>query len=287
MRIAPLISLILSIIVGFIAVFFGRGWLNNEAAATNTPAIIVEEVETRSVLVVSELELQRGDLLTIESFREADWPVDHLPDGAVSDVSEILSVDGEYPFALGVMVPGEPLLRGKLSHAAVRDTLAGVIEPGYRAVSVKVNDASGVAGFVLPDHRVDVNVFYETNDPVTGRRTDRVRTLLQNIRVLAVDQHFQEGLEGASPSNTVTLQVTPGQAKAVGLAAETSKIGLVLRPKGEVSLEAPRPRPAPKPVVKAAPPAKKFTTIRVIQGDSEQTVSTPIVPAETNDGVSN
>lgn len=285
MRMAPLISLILSVVVGFIAVFFGRGWLNNEADATNVPAVIVEEVETQRVLVAG-LPLERGDVLTIESFLEADWPVDHLPEGVVTDVNDILSVDGEFPFALGVMVPGEPLLRGKLSHAAVRDTLAGVIEPGYRAVSVQVNDASGVAGFVLPDHRVDVNVFYESNDPVTGRRTDGVRTLLQNIRVLAVDQKFQEGLEGASPSNTVTLQVTPRQAKAVGLAAETSKIGLVLRPKGEVSLET--PRPAPKPVVKVAPkPVKKFTTIRVIQGDSEQTISAPIVSAETEDGASN
>ena len=287
MRMAPIISLVLSIVVGFIAVFFGRGWLNSEAEATNVPAaVVVEEVATQRVLV-ADLLVERGDILTIESFRETDWPADHLPEGAVTDVNDILSVDGEFPFALGVMVPGEPLLRGKLSHTAVRDTLAGVIEPGYRAVSVQVNDASGVAGFVLPDHRVDVNVFYESNDPVTGRLTNHVRTLLQDVRVLAVDQKFQEGLEGASPSNTVTLQVTPQQAKAVGLAAETSKIGLVLRPKGEVSLETPKRRPAPKPVVKASPkPAKKFTTIRVIQGDSEQTISAPIVSAETKDGAS-
>lgn len=284
MRIAPVISLVLSVIVGLAAVFFGRSWINNEADATDTPAVIIQEVLTQSLLVV-DAPIARGDLLTEASFRKVDWPLAHAPEGAVTDIKSILTEQGEFPFALGVMVPGEPLLTGKLSHTAVRDTLAGLIEPGFRAVSVEVTDASGVAGFILPDTHVDVNVFYEVENAGTGRLTQRARTLIEDVRVLAVDQSFSVNLEGAAPANTVTLQVTPSQAKAVGLAAQTSEIGLVLRPKGEETLEAPKPRRVVRRTPVQAVPVKRFTPIRVIQGEAEETVSAPIAP--TGNGVSN
>ena len=256
MRIAPFVSLILSVIVGIIAVVFGRGWLNSEADATATPAIVVQEIETQKILV-SGITLERGDLLT--------------------EIGAILNEAGGYPYALGVMVPGEPLLSDKLSHTAVRDTLAAVIEPGYRAVSVEVSDASGVAGFVLPDHRVDVNVFTQRRNPSTGEPIHEVKTLLENIRVLAVDQSFQENLEGAAPARTVTLQVTPEQSKKLGLAGQTADIGLVLRPEKEVTLEATKAQPKPT-IIRARAPVKRapeLVDIRIIQGEEEEMVTAP------------
>lgn len=285
MRIAPLISLALSILVGIAAVFFGRGWLNTEAGASNPPSVIVQDVETQKLLVADKL-IERGDLLSSEAFREVDWPLAHMPEGAISEVSAILNADGSFPYALGLMVPGEPLLGAKLSHTAVRDTLAALIEPGFRAVSVEVSDASGVAGFVLPDHRVDVNVFTEkrNND---GEPIPHVETLLEDIRVLAVDQFFQENLEGAALARTVTLQVTPEQSKVLGLANEKFGIGLVLRPQGEAPLQIGLPKPAPKPVIARAPVkiVPKFANIRVIQGDEEQTVSAPVARSADTNGV--
>ena len=285
MRIAPIVSLLLSVVVGIIAVVFGRGWLNSEADATATPAVVVQEIETQKILV-SGLTLERGDLLTEEAFQAVDWPVDHIPQGAITEISAILSEEGGYPYALGVMVPGEPLLKDKLSHTAVRDTLAALIEPGYRAVSVEVSDASGVAGFVLPDHRVDVNVFTERRNPSTGEAIYEVKGLLENIRVLAVDQSFQENLEGAAPARTITLQVTPEQSKKLGLAGQTAEIGLVLRPEEETTLETPKPKP--KPAIVRAPTRPKsrptFVDIRVIQGEEEETVTAPNAQDKTQNG---
>ena len=201
-----------------------------------------------------------------------------MPEGAIDDVSAILREDGSFPYALGLMVPGEPLLSAKLSRNAVLDTLAAVIEPGHRAISVEVGDASGVAGFVLPEHRVDVNVYSERTSPLTGDRVPYGKTLLQNIRVLAVDQSFQDNLEGAALARTVTLQVTPAQARILGPASEKSTIGLVLRPKHDVPLSVPAPRPAPRRTIVRAPvkAEPKFTSIRVIQGESEEIVNTPV-----------
>ena len=89
MRTAPIISLFLSIIVGIAAVVFGRGWLNDEAGASDAPAIVVEEVETLDILVADIL-LERGDELSEAAFRTASWPVDHLPAGYVDTVETLL-----------------------------------------------------------------------------------------------------------------------------------------------------------------------------------------------------
>ena len=282
MRIAPIISLVLSIVVGIAAVILGRGWLSNEAEATATkaaPEIIIEQAETQKILVAA-ISIARGDLLTEEAFQTADWPVDHIPEGAVEDMHAIINETGGFPYSLGLIAPGEPLLMAKLSQRAVRDTLPALIDPGFRAMSVEVDDVTGVAGFVLPDHRVDVNVYERGDFPVA-------KTLLENVRVLAVDQKFQENLEGAAPARTVTLQVTPAQARRLGLASETADIGLVLRPKKEESLnEARKPQPAPRPVINRAPVKQvpKFTNIRVIQGDREESVSTPVAGSVDTNG---
>lgn len=289
MRIAPFISLGLSVIVGVAAVFLGRGWLSHEAVATNQPAaILVQEVATQKVLV-ADMALERGQQLTSSAYRLVDWPVEYLPAGAITDTLMLSDSNGELPYALGFIVPGEPLLAGKLSQAAVRDTLAALIEPGFRAVSVKVDDASGVAGFVLPDHRVDVNVFTEKRDDHSGRLTVSAETLLYNIRVLAVDQNFQENLEGSAPARTVTLQVTPEQSRTLGLASQASEIGLALRPQGESPLEMEPPihtrRETPRvPNVKVKP---KFSNIRVIQGDQEEIISAPVAGLAIATGAQN
>lgn len=284
MRIAPMISLGLSILVGILAVVFGRGWLNDNAEAVNAPSVIIQEAETQTLLIAT-LPIARGDLLTIEAFDEAEWPAEHMPTGAITDISELHGEDGQLPYALGVMVPGEPLLMDKLSYSAVRDTLATIIEPGYRAASIKVNEVTGVAGFVLPEHRVDVNVYTQYFDPATDEQKSVGRTVLENIRVLGVDQKFEENLEGASTSRTVTLQVTPRQAKILGSAAEDGVVSLVLRPETEETIEAPAPvrRPVIR-AVKATPAPVKFTSVRVIQGEAEETVSTPIAKSGNTNG---
>ena len=281
MRIAPIISLVLSVLVGIAAVILGRGWINTEAQASGTPPteVIIEKVDTQRILV-ADLMIERGDLLTEEAFRAVEWPIDHLPAGAITDISAVTGETGGLPYALGLIVPGEPLLEGKLSHRAVRDTLPTLIEPGFRAMSVEVNDVTGVAGFVLPEHRVDVNVFKSQYNRATDTQVPVAETLLQNIRVLAVDQKFQDNLEGAAPARTVTLQVTPAQARRLGLASENSDIGLVLRAQGDdpIALEKSKPVATPRPVVRRAPvkAAPKFTNIRVIQGDKEESVSAPV-----------
>ncbi|MEO0881601.1 MAG: Flp pilus assembly protein CpaB [Pseudomonadota bacterium] len=275
MRIGPIISLGLSILVGIVAVFFGRSWLNTEAeAARPTPEVVVEEVATQPILVAKAL-IDRGDALEAVLLEQRDWPVDFIPDGTFTDPSDFSLPDGRLPFALGAITPGEPILAAKISRTKPRDTLAGIIEPGYRAVSIEVDDATGVAGFVLPNHRVDVILSRELISPNSGPNF-RPETIVRNVRVLAVDQAFGEELDGATLARSVTLEVTPNQAGLLTAGADIGRLGLALRAEKDVSLAEPV-----RQVRRRAPVRRPSrASVRIIEGEEEKTVTTPVARAK-------
>ena len=280
MRAGPIVSLGLSVLVGIAAVVFGRSWINSEAEASRPEITSIAEPVAEVALTkiyVANANIKRGDELTIDSLRLADWPADYVPLGAITDPSSLINPDGSQPFSLGTIVPGEPVLLNKLSSQRVGDTLAQLIEPGYRAISVEVDDATGVAGFVLPDHRVDVHSFRDLTGDFSNERVLRGDLILSNIRVLAIDQSFEEGQDGARLARTVTLQVTPEQANLVGIAVQAGTIGLALRradDETEAEIATPKPRPSRTP--KTSRPARPaFANIRVIAGEQEATVSAP------------
>lgn len=280
MSAGPVVTLVLSILVGIAAVVFGRGWLNSEAEAARPIATVVTETAAEVQLTdiyVANASIARGDVISIESLSLAEWPADHIPSGAITDLSDLINPDGSMPFSLGVIVPGEPVLLEKLSSQTVRDSLAQLIDPGFRAVSVEVDDATGVAGFILPDHRVDVNGFKESFNSA-GERVQRGELLLSNVRVLAIDQSYAEGLDGARLARTVTLQVTPHEANKLGVAVQSGTIGLALRRVDDDTQPAQtvRRRAIPAPHRSVAPIEPKFASIRVIAGETEETVSAPV-----------
>jgi len=275
MRIGPIISLVLSILVGIAAVVFGRTWLNNEAEASRSaPEVIVEEVATTQILV-AKAQIERGDAVEDTLVELVAWPEDFLPEGILNDPSDLILIDGGAPFALGTIAAGEPVLTAKISRTRPRDTLAGIIEPGYRAVSIEVDDATGVAGFVLPNHRVDVILSRELISQ-TGARNYRPETIVRNVRVLAIDQQFGDGLDGATLARSVTLEVSPTQAGLLTAGADIGRLGLSLRAEQDVSLAEPVRKARPAPVRRSSTAA-----IRVIEGEEEKTVTTPVARVRT------
>jgi pilus assembly protein CpaB len=153
-----------------------------------------------------------------------DWPGGVMPVGFISSVKEAVG--------RGVITPiaeNEPLLLAKLS---TRDAGAGLqlaIHDGMRALSVKVDEVVGVAGFVLPGTRVDVLITLNPNTTV-NRPESIARTILQNIQVLASGQVTQPDQDGKPIKvSVVTLLVSPDQAELLSLAAQEGKIQMSLR----------------------------------------------------------
>jgi len=192
---------------------------------------------------------------------------DGFPKGAFAKVEEVL----DRPVVSNILLD-EPLLEGRLAVKGSGMGLAPTIPVGMRAVTVRVNDVAGAAGFVLPGLKVDVLV---TGHPPSGD-SNMTTTVLQNVLVLSAGQAMQADARGTPVSvTTVTLLVTPGDAETLTLANGEGRIQLVLRNSSDEGVEkttgryvaelygaARRPAapvakpsaPAPRPVVNVAPP---------------------------------
>jgi pilus assembly protein CpaB len=121
-------------------------------------------------------------------------------------------------------VAGEPVLRNKVSEFGEKVTIADMIDPTKRAMAIRVNDVSGVAGFVTPGDRVDVLLTrqLDNNNMITT-------TVLQDIVVRGTDQLADEDLDKPNVARTVTVEVTPEEAQRVALAQQAGTLSLTLR----------------------------------------------------------
>lgn len=288
MRIAPIISLGLSVVVGIGAIVLGRVWLtgNSDAAtaaiASVTPSVSARKIETTEIAVLT-VNLDIGEPLDLEKIEFVDWPTRYMPEGTITERAQLINADGSTPFARGVILAGEPLLMDKLSVQPILRKLAKRIEPGKRAISIKVTPDTGVSGLVLPGDFVDILTIRTFTNPTTNESSSSVRTVLRNVKVLAADQAFNTNLNGARVSRNVTVEVSTSDAARLALAEERGKLFLTLRAEDQEAAPAPaprvapRPRPLPAPVPQPQPaPTQSFTNVRIIQGDRANIVQAPV-----------
>jgi pilus assembly protein CpaB len=174
-------------------------------------------------VVIALSDLPVGEALDPRQLDSIAWPEAHLPAGTVSSTGALEGRILKRP-----VVAGEPILESALLPAGTVGGLTSVIEPSHRAVSVKVDQVVGVAGFVKPGARVDV---LTTLRKVNGSDDHaRSRVILQNVPVLAVDQKMQTASDGKPELvNVVTLSVDPDQSQRLVLGAHEGKLQLALR----------------------------------------------------------
>lgn len=185
--------------------------------------VVVERVTpdvVRAAVAVRDLPI--GTILTREDVRLVDWPADAVPAGLARRVEDVIG--------RGIVTPvsaNEPFIVAKLADPEAGGGLPIAIPRGMRAVSIKVDEVVGVAGFVVPGTRVDVLV---TLDPREEGREPSTRVVLQNVRALAAGQSVERPAEGQPRVvPVVTLLVTPDQAEKLTLAATEGRIQLALR----------------------------------------------------------
>ncbi len=282
MKTAPLISLGLSAVLGIGAVFLGKHYMtaesNDASAQAAAPAIEMATVLVAATTIEPGEEVSGGLVKTIR------WPADSVPAGVVRDVAELDATK----YSRALILPGEPIMLEKLDDAGNALTLAASIEPGMRAVAITVRNDTGVAGFVLPGDRVDVNEFVEKDPSKSSRyyEGDMLRTsgnlvarpILRNVKVLAIDQTFDSGLEGARVSSTVTLEVTPEGALVLGAAGMQGALGLALigREEEAVIIQVVKEEPKKTAVSRPVYRGPRTTNVRVINGDKETNVDAPV-----------
>ncbi|MCA9248294.1 MAG: Flp pilus assembly protein CpaB [Planctomycetales bacterium] len=179
-------------------------------------------------IVVAKADVARGHLLNAESLDLRDWPKGSLPSGALSSIDAAVERTALMP-----LYKGEPILETKLASKDAGRGLAAVIPHGKRAFTIETpHVAAGVGGFILPGNRVDILLTTEMRgkDDVTGGGA--TTTLLQNIEILAVDQHLDKPDSNKVDPKTlksVTVLVSPDQAAKLDLGMNKGTLHLSLR----------------------------------------------------------
>src|SRR5690242_13377234 len=262
-----------AVVFGLLAVFIAQVWLNNQA---NMRAKTVEAKPIASqTVVVAKQALRFGTELNASMLQEVPWPSDALPSGAFAKIPDVLSHGRRV--VLAAIEANEPILAVKITGPGQRATLSALVKPGMKAVTVRVNDVEGVGGFVQPGDRVDV---------VLTRQIDKgsaaTQVVLQDVRVLAVDQKADERAVKPAIPKSVTLEVSTIDAQKVWLAASVGSLSLLLRQAGDTS-GVKTHKITLKDLASNSPAEGKTATVVVVRASSRQSYT---VPAEGDDGTS-
>jgi pilus assembly protein CpaB len=216
-----------AVVFGLLAVFIAQVWLNNQASLRSKNVEPAKAIASQTV-VVAKQPLRFGTELTAAMLQEVPWPSDTLPNGAFAKIHDIMA--GGRRVVLAAIEANEPVLALKITGPGQRATLSALVKPGMKAVTIRVNDVEGVGGFVLPGDHVDVVL---TRQIDKGSATTQV--VLQNTRVLAVDQTADERAQKAAVAKSVTLEVDTVDAQKLWLASSVGSLSLLLRKAGETA----------------------------------------------------
>ena len=223
--------LIAAIVMGAIAVFLARSFIQGQSQVASS---------TSRTIVVAAAPIDVGVVVLAEHLTEITWNSDTLPEGAFGSKLEFLSAGRR--FTIVPIVRNEPILSSKVAESGHGGLLSALLDKNMRAVTVRVDDVSGVAGFILPGSRVDVAMIRTESTGASGSPpSTSSNIILQNIKVLATDQVTGVTVEKAAQvARAVTLEVSSEDAQRVLIAEKVGKLSLILRQSGGTNAEARR-----------------------------------------------
>ena len=248
-----LIVLFLAMVSGLAAMLVGAQWMTSRSDGGGKK------------MQIAARDIGLGSPIDATMLQEISWNSDTLPSGAFAESKDLVG-----RVITTNLTRGEPILENKLAPIGTRGGLSAVIPEGKRAITVKVNEVIGVAGFALPGNFVDVMV--NAQDDVTKGSVSKI--VLDRILVLAVAQEASRDDTKPKVVSAVTLEVTPGQAELLDLARSIGNLSLVLRNQidradgttsGIRTADLLKLKPAdvaPAPQVAAAPPPRRVVAQR-------------------------
>lgn len=221
-----LLLLLVALIMGAVVTILVNTLLTQEVQQRSEQPVM----QTQKVLVAAS-DLKTGMRLDNLKVKLVDWPVENLPEGVYSDLDKLL---GEKPpIVIKKIKKNEFILPCKLSPQGARGGLPPKIPENRRAITIEVDEISGVAGFVLPGTYVDVLLTSKI-----GQKDEKLatQTLLQNLLVLGIDQLSSEDEDKPKVVNAVTLLVTPNEGKMLTLGQQVGRVNLLLRNEIDASI---------------------------------------------------
>lgn len=227
MKRQTLIALGVAIILGLIAVFLANTYL------TDRERQLAASPQGMTRIAVASMPLNYGDELSPDKVKFVNYPANALPPGTFRSMPELLP-EGKRRVALRPILINQPLLAADLSGEGQNASIAALLPDGMRAATIRINDVSGVAGFIKPNDSVDVLITRQAIGPdgaSSGRQVTDV--LLQNVRVIAMGQDASGADGKPKATRNTTLEVTPVDAQKLVLGQQLGNLSLVLRKPGD------------------------------------------------------
>ena len=209
-----IVMLVLALVLAIAAVFAAASWIKSRTTGNTTQ------------VAVAMVDISLGSRITPEMIRMVDWPSGAMPPGAFTDAKLV-----DTRVARTTIQRGEPIMETKLAPPGTQGGLSAVVANGKRAMTVRVNDVVGVAGFALPGNFVDilVNTQEETAKTANNRDISISKIVLERILVLAIAQDPNRDDTKPKVVNAVTLELTPEQTEKLDVARSVGTLSLVLR----------------------------------------------------------
>jgi len=210
-----------------VAFFVRQAMSSNE-----TPQVVEVEQRPAVRILAARRDVEIGERISAADFYWQAWPDEALAPGYIVENRGQTIADFAGSVVRAPISQGEPITGRRLVQPGDAGFMAAVLTPGMRAVAVPISAETGAGGFILPNDRVDVIVSFE--EEAEGRRGSSrafvARTIVENARVLAIDQSFtSDADDDVAVGETATLELTPDQARAVSVAVARGEIALVLR----------------------------------------------------------
>ena len=209
------ISLFASAIsLGLGATWYANQWLINSAEAPVAGASL-----STTPVVVAALEIPFGQKIEASHLKAINWPEETMPEGVFNDPAVVVG-----KIANTKIMQNEMVITSRIVDEVGGSVLAAIVSPNKRAVTLRVNDVLGVAGFLLPGNRVDILATRQENN-----ERPQTETILEDLKVLAVDQTASTEEDKPIVVRTVTVEADPKEAERLVLASEEGSVQLVLR----------------------------------------------------------
>ncbi len=229
-----IVLIVAALFVAGITAFLARNLVSAPEVEQTT---IVQQVASEVQVLVSGKDIQTGYFLKREDLEWQSWPGDNVNEHytqKLSDAQENAQIE-EFlgSVAKAPIAAGEPIINGRLVKPGARGFMAAVLQPGHRAVSININSKTGLSGFIFPGDAVDILLTHTVEETVPGREdTQQIQateTVLEDIRVLAIDTQMTNETNTPSIGKIATFEVLPKQAEKIALMSRMGELSLTLR----------------------------------------------------------
>jgi pilus assembly protein CpaB len=218
MSLRAIATLVIAVVLGLAAVLILNTVINR---APKPPPPVAAVAAPTTPVVVAAKPIARGIAVSADLLKVVNFPLGAAPDGSFNSIAQVVGVAGKDPprVASRDLNPGEPVLNTRVTGPGGKLALSEIIPQGMQAVSLRTSDVQGVAGFILPGDHVDVLL----------TRNGFVQVVVENLKVIGVDQNDNDESSGAQVGKTITMLVTPQQAQTITLAQTMGAVSFSLR----------------------------------------------------------